>query len=170
VILIVPVGTCVSDAEALAVVVAGGVGVGVPPTLGVAVAVVVAVAVFVAVGCGVTVGDPPGEGVGTFGVELVVGGVAMGLLMVTEGVSAAMRDANDRDGAAPAAGAASSASNVTPSARPRVTVSLADIPVAGSLRPLIPHSPPHPQQQRQSRSQPHMAVIPSYAYHVSHPL
>ena len=137
--LIVPAGTCASDAEALAVVVVGGVGVGVLPALGVdvgVVAVVAVVAALVGVGDGVAVGGPPGVGVGA-------SGVAIGLLMVTVGVCAAMCDANDWEGAAPATGVTSSASNVTPSARPRETIRLADTAAVGCLRPLIPDPPPH---------------------------
>ena len=121
VMLMASTGTCDSDAKALAVLVVGGVGVSMLPALGVDVGVVAAVAVaaFVAVGCAVAVSGPSGVDVGAFCVVVEFGGVAMGLLMVTLGVSAAMRGANDREGAAPATGTASSASNVTPSVRPR---------------------------------------------------
>jgi hypothetical protein len=93
---------------ALAVVIVGGVGVGMLPALGVAVGVVAVVALVVVVDA---VGRPPGIDVGAFG--------------------EAMRNANDREGAAPATGTANSASNVAPSARTRETIRPADAAAEG---------------------------------------
>jgi hypothetical protein len=132
--LIVPTGTCESAAEALVVVDVGGVGVGVLP----GVAAVVGVVAAVAVGACVAVGK--GVAVGTFGVATVVGGVAIGLLMV--GVPAALPfGAADWLDAAPTAGAATSASRAAANVRLIAIMRLAIGGDVGCLYPFMSHPP-----------------------------